>query len=640
MTNGPIPAEVLYKIAISIGNSLDLRKMLDEALSACLKELNCLGGTVFEMREDPSGAVKFLPLMSVPGGPGLDETSRAVLEHVPTALPASDVPEFMKKLPITGGNNEGRFFCLMELPGFGLLALSRQGESLKFADSLRVLNTKLADACNACRQHEKLQGMNRLLTREFFQRQNAEAGLKKGLDELEAKYWSLYENAVMGLFQTSPDGRILNANPSFARILGYDSSEEAKASVKNLARDVYVAPERRADLLRLIESENTQEFEFEFFRKDRTIGWISISARPIRDKSGAVLYIEGTAEDITERKVLESRLLQAQKMEAIGTLAGGIAHDFNNILGAIVGFAELTKLGLKEPKLCGYMDQILTASDRAKNLVRQILTFSRAGNQEKTIVEISPLIEESVRLLRATLPATIEIRTNIQPGENLVFADRTELHQVLINLCTNAAHAMDQAVGTITVSLAEVDASAQRELQNLNGGRYLKLSVSDTGAGIDPSILHRIFDPFFTTKEPGRGSGLGLSVVYGIVKACGGTITVHSVPGSGSVFDVYLPAVPNQSKTESESFGKVSRVTGSSPVVLAGKTPVVKANRASAEASPPGSKSSQRPAKTVGIQKEDRNGYSTVEVNGPDCTRKILHIRPDIPAILRMSTRD
>lgn len=637
MTNVPIPAEALYEIAISIGNSLNLRKMLNVALSAFLEQLKCSGGTVFEMREDPSGTVKFLPIMSVPRGPGLDETSRAVLEHVPTALSGPEASEFMKKLPITGGNNEGRFFCLMELPGFGLLALSKQGENLRFPDSLRGLNAKLADACNACRQHEKLKGMNRLLTREFFQRQNAEAGLKRGLDELEAKYWSLYENAVMGLFQTSPDGRILNANPSFARILGYNSPEEAKISIKDLA-EVYVAPERRADLLRMIESENIQEFEFEFFRKDRTIGWISINARPIRDKSGAILYIEGTAEDITERKVLESRLLQAQKMEAIGTLAGGIAHDFNNILGAIVGYAELSKLVLKESKPCGYMDQILTASDRAKNLVRQILTFSRTGNQEKAVVEITPLIEESVRLLRATLPASIEIRTNIDPGNNSIFADRTELHQVLINLCTNAAHAMEQTRGTITVSLTEVDVSTQRELQDLRAGRYLKLSVSDTGAGIDPSILHRIFDPFFTTKEPGRGSGLGLSVVYGIVKACGGTITVHSVHGSGSVFDVYLPAIPNQLKTSGESSPQPRLVTGSS-ILLVGETPVENRSCKSEKASQRESKTPKMPAVAVEITKTNGNGNLNMEINGPDCTRRILHIRPDIPAILRTNKR-
>ena len=245
--------------------------------------------------------------------------------------------------------------------------------------------------------------------------------------------------------------------------------------------------------------------------------------------------------DITDQEKLESQLRQAQKMEAIGTLAGGIAHDFNNILGAVMGYTEIA---LGEPTvddhLRRYLTQIFKASERARDLVKQILTFSRKGDEKLMPLRVSPIIKEVLKLLRASLPSTIEICWDIQSDPDTVLADSTQIHQILMNLCTNAAYAMPEKKGEMKVSLVSEEIKSGASC-GLIPGMYLKLTVSDTGIGMDPTTRGRIFDPFFTTKKPGEGTGLGLSVVYGIVKSYGGTITVQSEVGKGTEFCVYLP---------------------------------------------------------------------------------------------------
>jgi PAS domain S-box-containing protein len=385
----------------------------------------------------------------------------------------------------------------------------------------------------------------------------------------EEKYRCIFENAMMGIFQVSTTGRIISANPAFTRILGYDSLDDLLNAVSDFPNQVCAYPDCRSKLLRLAsEQDFIQEFELQFHRRDGSIAWMSINVRSVRDHNGAIAFLEGTAQDITARKDLESQLFQAQKMEAIGTLAGGIAHDFNNILGAIVGFIELTKLGLEEKKLFGYMDQALQACDRAKDLIRRILTFSRTGKQEKTPVDLAPLIEDTIKMLRATLPATIEINPIIASGVDGVFADRTQINRVLLNLCTNAAQAMHDEGGVLTISLAncEVASNSAHYHPDLSPGPFVKLSISDTGVGIDPTLLNRIFDPFFSTKEKGQGTGLGLSVVYGIIKDCGGTIKVQSKVGEGSMFTVYLPAVQGKVKSNTQSSQEIS--TGSESILF------------------------------------------------------------------------
>jgi len=255
-----------------------------------------------------------------------------------------------------------------------------------------------------------------------------------------------------------------------------------------------------------------------------------------------------------KRRKLERKLQQAQKMEAIGTLAGGIAHDFNNILSAIIGFTELATLNVDDGSaVLRNLDQVLKASERAKDLASQILTFSRQSEQERKPIQIESQIKQALKLLRSSLPATIEIQQNIENNVDFILADPTQIHQVVMNLCTNAAHAMREEGGIMEVTSkpVELDNDFTFQYPDIEPGPYLKLTVTDTGYGISSEIINSIFDPYFTTKKKGDGTGLGLAVVYGIVKSYGGGITVQSELERGSTFNVYFPRI--ESKIISET---------------------------------------------------------------------------------------
>ena len=250
--------------------------------------------------------------------------------------------------------------------------------------------------------------------------------------------------------------------------------------------------------------------------------------------------------DVTQERVMERQLRQAQKMEAIGTLAGGIAHDFNNILAAIIGYTEMVLFKIEKGSPIRYnLEQVLRAGSRAKELVKQILAFSRQSEQEFKPIQIGTIIKEALKLLRASLPTTIEMRQHISGRTGLVLADPVQIHQVVMNLCANAAHSMRTSGGVLEVTLDEVnlDSHAVEQQADLVPGRYLRLSVRDTGHGMSGEIVARIFDPFFSTKIPGEGTGMGLSVVHGIVRSHGGAIEVSSDLGVGTTFHVYFPSL-------------------------------------------------------------------------------------------------
>ena len=398
--------------------------------------------------------------------------------------------------------------------------------------------------------------------REITDRKRAEEALAVA----EEKYRSIFDNAMEGIYQTTIAGRCINANPALADILGYDSPEELMNTVADIPKQLYVNSERRAELLRLIEKYGSvREFETQYFRKDKSIACVSLNMHAVYNEKGKIAYLEGTVQDITDRKGLESRLVQAQKMEAIGTLAGGIAHDFNNILSAVMGYTEIVQVKLTQPDLCHYLEQVLLACNRAKDLVGQILTFSRKTEQERKPLHLAPLIREVFKLLRASLPATIEIRQEIDLNgrADMVLADPTQIHQVLMNLATNAFHAMQERGGELRVCLDNVEITPQMRSfhMDVTPGSYARLSVRDTGTGIAPAVMPRIFDPFFTTKKTGEGTGLGLSVVYGIVKECNGTITVQSEQGKGTTFEVYLPIIHRPMESGRGVSGPIPRGT-------------------------------------------------------------------------------
>ena len=373
----------------------------------------------------------------------------------------------------------------------------------------------------------------------------------KELREAEKRYLNIFENAVEGIFQSTPEGCYITVNPAFAKMFGYESPAEMMADVADIEHQLYVYPEGRREVKRLLEKEGSvRGLETAFRRKDGSRLWASINATAVRDEKENILRYEGTLEDITERKRLESRIIQTQKMEAMGTLAGGIAHYFNNILASIIGYTELVILkGIPEESPAGdCLEQVLKASNRARNLVKQILMFSRQSDGEKKPVRITPIIKETIKFLRATLPANIEIKRRISATSDVVLADPMQIHQVMMNLCDNAAYAMREKGGVLKIMLTDMDADDPSESFPAlgNKGRRLALSVSDTGHCIASEHVDKIFDPFFTTKASGEGTGMGLSVVYGIVKDLNGNIAVQSERSKGTTFSISLPRCEKQ----------------------------------------------------------------------------------------------
>ena len=970
-----IQTQIFYEIAMSIGNSLELGKMLKEGLSAYLRKLNCSAGIVLEMRKEPGGALRFAPVFSIPRNLSLS-ACRVAMEHIPHDLSPASLSGFLQALPMCGQEDKGRFFHLMELPGFGLLLLVRGVSDLRpdIIRSLAPLNRKLADSCLACLQNMKIETINQQLTHEISERRLAEAELKKVLSELElrveertremkesnealtavnqwlndiieflpdatfvidndgkvlawnraieemtgvrkqdmigkedyayavafygkrrphlpdlldkcdgeleawyrslkrkgavltaetyvpcvyggkgahvfaaaaplfdaqgrrtgaiesirdvterkqaeealrrseGKYRELVENAnsiilrrdctgnvtffnefaqrffgyseeeilgknavgtivplvesttgrdlkrmieeigrdpgryaanvnenmrrngqrvwiawtnkpvrdengrivevlcvgnditelkraqdelfnsrqmlqsvldniPQGVFWKNRDSVYLGCNKAFALDFGYedpsDLAGKTDCEVTSAANaDLYRADDRqvmetgraklnyeelqiKADgsqawlitskmpmfdpdgqvsgvlgtyediterkraeeerllLVTVIEQASDAIFTMDEnyiihyvnpaferltgYGRDEVIGrhvrflksdkhgaafyksiWETVSrgeawsgrvmqekrdgtlyeaeatASPIRNNSGAVISYVGILRDITRQVKLEKDLRQAQKMEAIGTLAGGIAHDFNNILAAIVGHSEIARFRIdQDDPVRRNLEQVLKASARAADLVKQILAFSRQKEQERQPVSIVSIVREALKLVRPSVPATIEIRQQISmnEGNGVIFADPTEIHQVLMNLCTNAAHAMRETGGVLSIALSHTafDDILDSPHPDLEAGPYLCLTVSDTGHGIDSAVMERIFDPYFTTKGVGEGTGLGLSVVQGIVRTYGGAITVHSEPGKGTTFNVFLPKMEQQVPVQAES---------------------------------------------------------------------------------------
>jgi PAS domain S-box-containing protein len=373
---------------------------------------------------------------------------------------------------------------------------------------------------------------------------------ERSLRDSEERFRRLTENApdVIFRFRFEPVPGYDYISPALERMCGY-KPEEFYADP--LLAGKLAHPDDRAKIRQILFRRKAIPGTHELRWVDRDGRTIVTEQRfvDIRDEQGRVVAIEGIARDITEarkeqerRRVLELQLNQAQKMESIGVLAGGIAHDFNNILTGVLGFAEIARHSLHEPgELAGCLDEIRRAGLRAKDLVAQILTFSRQRESELVPVELARIVGDAIRFLRASTSATIKIERRLAPGS--VRADPTQMHQVVLNLATNAVHAMREGPGTLTVTVApvEVDLALAAAMPNLAPGACLRLTVRDTGHGMDAATVARIFDPFFTTKPSGEGTGLGLAVVQGIVRTHHGGITVESAPGQGTTFSVYLP---------------------------------------------------------------------------------------------------
>jgi PAS domain S-box-containing protein len=395
------------------------------------------------------------------------------------------------------------------------------------------------------------------LEQQIDAREQVEAELIAKIDELqrtktallqsEKKFRGIFDQTFQLMGVLSPDGTLLEVNQT---ALGFCEESEADVVGKLFWDTTWW--KFSAELQEKVRAAVTRAAAGELvrFETNHLYGGklydIDFSLKPVMDEQGKVVFLIPEGRDITGMKKLEKDLRQSQKMEAIGTLAGGIAHDFNNILTAIIGYTDLAQGKLVDNNLAArHLERAQEASLRAKELVSRILTFSRQSEQEREPVHMATIIDEVLRLLRSSLPTTIEIHRQISTTRNgdMVLADPTQIHQVLMNLGTNAAHAMREHGGVLDISLSDfnVDAALMALHPQLSPGPCLRLTVSDTGHGMESHIKERIFDPYFTTKKVGEGTGMGLAVVHGIVRSYGGEISVYSEPGQGTTFHIFLP---------------------------------------------------------------------------------------------------
>ena len=387
----------------------------------------------------------------------------------------------------------------------------------------------------------------------------------------EERYREIFENAVEGIYQSIPEGRFIRANPAFAKMLGYESPEELISSITDIKAQLYVDPDRRDLFIRSMEEEGfVRDFEFRAYRKDGSIVWLSENARAVRDEGGRILYFEGMVEDVTERRRLWDQLLQAQKMEVIGRFAGEIVHDFNNLLTVIFTNIDLLLPNL-DPSSPVYekLLNIRKAAERSVDLSKRLLTFSRRQEAHPVNLNLNDLIRRMKEMIVGVIGEDIRCVFDLVEGLSLVRVDQGLMEQAIMNIIVNAREAMPRG-GTLTIKTENVDLGEDycRVHHGVAPGKYVCLSISDTGVGMSPEVMEHIFEPFFTTKP--EGTGLGLSSVYGIVKQFGGHIFAYSEVGKGTTFKIYIPALEEEGEDHGrlEAEGKVEMPRGKETILL------------------------------------------------------------------------
>lgn len=424
-----------------------------------------------------------------------------------------------------------------------------------------VLESTSSVILNAEGKTEKLVIVNRNIT----ERKRTEEALRRS----EADFRSAVQDAPYGIYRASTEGRFLQLNPALQRMLGYDSSEELLT--KDLANDVFRNGAEYQRLIKLLtHSEEIKDIEMEWKRRDGTPITVKCSGRRIAGENGAPAYFETFAEDVTEKRVLEKQLRMAQKMEAIGRLSGGIAHDFNNHLGVIIGYSKVLKKALgADAALFDHALEIEKAGQRAASLTKQLLAFSRQQVLTPAVLNLNTLCSDMERMLPPLLGEDIKVSLVLDEDLGYVKADQSQVEQVFMNLAVNARDAMPSGGKLeIRTANAEFDQAYLRTHPGSRAGNYVLLAVTDTGGGMNAATLQHIFEPFFTTKERGKGTGLGLATVYGIVKQSNGYIWVDSTPGKGTTFDIYLPRHAGQPEAETQRVESGEKLRGSENILL------------------------------------------------------------------------
>jgi PAS domain S-box-containing protein len=478
-----------------------------------------------------------------------------------------------------------------------------------------------------------------VMFRDISPRKSAEETLKKEKE----KFRVLTEMSPLGVSLIGSGGRYRYVNPKFNELFGYtlDDIPSGREWFQKAFPDAGYRRQVTDTWIKDLTNADTGEVRARTYTVRCLDGTDKIiHFRPVSMDGGDQIVVY---EDITERKQLEAHLQQSQKMEAIGTLAGGIAHDFNNILAAILGYGELLAFDMpKGTPAWQNLQAVLKSSHRAKDLVGQILAFSRQNELNLMPVQISSIVKEALQMLRASIPATIEIRRHLETTDAVVNANPTQIHQVLMNLCTNAAHAMRAKGGVLEVSLRRVQLNRDNNVNHpdLSPGDYLELSVSDTGHGIPARQMNRIFDPYFTTKEAGDGTGLGLAVVRGIARAHGGAVTVESTPEQGSIFRVFLPEMYKEITGKTETTEPLR--TGKETILFVDDEPAL-VTMSKQMLTLLGYKAVTRTSSIEAFElfQHDPHRFDLVitdmtmpNMTGKQLAQKILEIRSDIPVIL------
>jgi PAS domain S-box-containing protein len=436
------------------------------------------------------------------------------------------------------------------------------------------------------------------------------------------------------------DYRFLAINPSFERLTGLKAAETVGRTVLEVLPGIepqWIENYGRVAL-------TGEPALFDHFAADLQKHFEITAYRPAPGQFACIFAdITERKQAEAERKSLEAQLRQAQKMESIGTLAGGIAHDFNNILGAILGYAEMAREDCPPDSMVARdIEQVIHAGNRARELVKQILAFSRQAETERIPLQPAAIVKETAKLLRSTLPTTIAIELNVAADSGVILADPTQIHQILMNLCTNAYHAMEERGGTLTISLTKkvVGPGDLADIPHMRQGNFVDLAVADTGAGIAPAIAERIFDPYFTTKETGKGTGMGLAIVHGIVQSYGGCVFCHSQPGGGAVFHVIFPVLEEHALAEARPFDVIP--TGNERILFVDDEEML------AEM---GQAMLERLGYTVTVRTNSLEALTAFQnepnrfdlvitdqtmpgMTGLDLSRMMLQIRPDLPIIL------
>ena len=462
----------------------------------------------------------------------------------------------------------------------------------------------------------------------------------------EERFRQIAENIQEVFWMTDPQkNKVLYISPAYETIWGR-RCQDIISQPSEWLRAIHPDDQGRVAAATLRQVEGDYDETYRVVRPDGSIRWVRDKAYPIKNEAGEVYRIVGTAEDITEYRQLQTQFLQSQKMEAIGTLAGGIAHDFNNILTAITGYTELVKLQVdNQPRLLEHLNASLQACSRATDLVRQILAFSRQNGTDRKPAQLKHVIQESLTLLRATIPVTIAFETDLADGLPLVLADDTQIHQVMMNLGTNAAQAMKDQFGKLSVrlDLVEITDDLRCQTGRLQRGPHVRLTVTDTGRGMSTETMARIFEPFFTTKAPGQGTGLGLAVVHGVMQTHEGAVIVKSSPDKGASFELYFPAhaqSPAHHPPASPE-DEVPRGNGERILFVDDEVPIMMIGRMMLAEMGYRVEAGTDPQAMLTLFKDNPNDFDLVITDltmpgfsGLDLARTVLELRPGLPVLL------